>query len=435
MTGRASPILVHVELEGKTILVGRLWSHGASASFEYDQGWRDDPRHFAIEPALSVDAGSHHTRERQMLFGALSDSAPDRWGRMLIRRKEEREARSQGRKPRTLHEIDYLLAVDDHTRQGALRFSREPEGPYLAADDGRRVPPLIDLPKLLQAAMRLSENRETDEDLRILLRPGSSLGGARPKASVRLVDGSLAIAKFPQASQDDFDVPAWEAVVLSLARKAGLDTAASELKKIAGKNVLITKRFDRVGDRRIPFLSAMSMLEAADGEPRSYLEIADAIRMNGAAPELDLRELWRRIVFTVLVSNVDDHLRNHAFLHQGTEGWRLAPAYDINPVPVTVRARELTTSITESDNAASLDLALEVRERFLVDEDMATETVSKVAGAVSGWRVEAQRTGIPRKEIDAMASAFEHRDLEQALNPVVKAPAGRKRKSLSDFER
>lgn len=437
MTARTQAILVHVEIGGKTCLVGRLWPSRGSATFEYDREWLDNPLKFALEPALSLDQGSHHSRTGQALFGALGDSAPDRWGRTLIRRDEERLARKEGRPARTLLEADYLLAVDDLTRQGALRFSFAVDGPFLAEAGAQRVPPLVELPRLLQASLRLSKDQDTDDDLTLLLKPGSSLGGARPKASVRLVDGSLAIAKFPQGKQDEQDIPAWEAVALGLAAKAGVSVARSELKGIAGRNVLITRRFDRDKEARIPFLSAMSMLEASDGDRRSYVEIADAIRRHGSEPEQDLLELWRRIVFTVLISNIDDHLRNHAFLWDGTRGWRLAPAYDLNPVPAAQAARELSTNITEHDNAASINLALEVRERFGVKRDMATGVIEELAKVVSTWREEAARLKIPKKEIDRMASAFDHGELAKAMagSSTAISPRAKPRKSgLSSLE-
>ena len=225
--------------------------------------------------------------------------------------------------------------------------------------DALRIPPLLELPRLLSAAERVVAEEDTDEDLRLLFAPGSSLGGARPKASVRLRDGSLAIAKFPRRD-DEINTVLWESVALTLATNTGIAVPAARLEDVAGRPVLLLTRFDRNGARRIPFLSAMSMLGARDNETRSYLELVDALRQHGAAPKEDMEALWRRMVFNVLISNTDDHLRNHAFLYEGPNGWRLSPAYDLNPVPTDIKPRMLATAITEDDNTASVDLAFDV---------------------------------------------------------------------------
>ncbi len=308
---------------------------------------------------------------------------------------------------RTLSEADFLLGVNDAARQGALRFSLEDGGAYLAAKDKGSIPPLIDLPKLLSATERYLDDDETSEDLKILLAPGASLGGARPKASVREKDGSLSIAKF-QKKGDEFNVVVWEAVALTLAEKAGIKTAKWRLEVIMGRSVLILRRFHRSEGRRIPFLSAMSMLGAKDNDPHSYLEIADAIQQHGANPNNDLEELWRRIVFTVLISNTDDHLRNHGFLYARHRGWALSPAYDLNPTPVEIKARILSTSINFNDAAASIDLALSVIDSFRIKKPRALEIIRDVELAVSAWRNVAVKFGISKKEIDRMASAFDH---------------------------
>ena len=308
------------------------------------------------------------------MFGAIGDSAPDRWGRALMRRMKRRQAEREGRGVRTLREIDYLLMVDDEARQGALRFAGHAGGPFLREHDGQRIPPLIELPRLLSASERVVDEQDTDEDLRLLLAPGSSLGGARPKASVRLRDGSLAIAKFPR-KDDEINTVLWESVALTLAAKAGIAVPAAFLEDVAGKPVLIVTRFDRAGAQRIPFLSAMSMLGAKDNETRSYQEIVDVLRQHGAAPASRHGSLWRRIVFNVLISNTDDHLRNHAFLYEGQNGWRLSPAYDLNPVPIDIKPRILTTAIAEDDTTASLDLAFRVAAYFELTDDRARAIV------------------------------------------------------------
>ena len=411
--------LVYVELHGESILVGRLWSRtrGAreSATFEYDASWRTHPGRFALEPALPLTPGPFHTPVDQALFGAMDDTVPDRWGRVLMRRAERRRAEKAGQTPRTLGEADYLLLVDDEARQGGLRFAETPDGPFLAEPSGWRIPPFVELPRLLSAATRVTNDEEDDEDLRILIGPGSSLGGARPKASVRDRDGHLALAKFPDR-RDDYGIVLWEGVALSLALKAGVTVPQWRMEEVAGKPVALIRRFDRVDGQRIPFLSAMSMLGARDNEVRSYLEIADALRQHGAAAREDLVQLWRRVVFNVMISNTDDHLRNHGFLlHGGNSGWRLAPAYDLNPTPVDVRPRVLSTAIEIEDATASLDLALETAQYYGIKASDARMIAVEVAKAVSDWRAAAARLNIHSREIERMASAFVHHDLEKAL--------------------
>lgn len=429
-------VLVYIDIDGTPQLAGRLWARvrngRESATFEYDPGWLENVDRFSLEPALTLGPGPFHTPSGKPLFGTIGDSAPDRWGRVLMRRAERRRAERAGETPRTLMEIDYLLMVDDEARQGALRFARQEGGPFLAEHESARIPPLIDLPQLLSAAEHVVGDTDSDEDLRLLLAPGSSLGGARPKASVRDRDGHLAIAKFPHRD-DEINTVLWEAVALRLAAKAGIPVPDWRIEQVVNKPVLLLRRFDRVqGQRpdpcssksgtsampggRIPFLSAMSMLGASDNESRSYLEFVDALRRYGANPKQDMHELWRRIVFNILISNTDDHLRNHAFLYTGPDGWRLSPAYDLNPVPTDIKPRVLTTAIDLDDGAASLDLALSVVGYFELDEAKAHVIAAEVGQAVATWREEAAQLGLTRAEIDRMASAFEHEDLKAALS-------------------
>jgi serine/threonine-protein kinase HipA len=404
-------LLVSVDLEGEARPVGRLWVRSAkgreSATFEYDAAWLTESRRFALEPALALGHGPQHTATGRRLFGAFGDSAPDRWGRMLIQREERRKARDENRAPHTLTEVDYLLGVGDVARQGALRFSQSENGPYLAA--GLQIPPLVTLSALLNAALHITADGGSDEDLRLLLAPGSSLGGSRPKASVIDRDGSLAIAKFPQ-HDDLIPTNRWEAVALYLAAKAGIATPEWRVENVAKHAVLLLRRFDRVGEQRIPFLSAMSMLDAEDNEQRSYLEIADALRRYGARPEEDCRQLWRRIVFSILIANTDDHLRNHGFLYDPAGGWRLAPAYDLNPVPLDIKPRVLTTTIDEVDGTASLELAFGVAEHFGLKSDAAKGIAAEIRASVANWHTAAKTFGLSRGEIDRMASAFEYEE-------------------------
>jgi serine/threonine-protein kinase HipA len=320
---------------------------------------------------------------------------------------------ANGRAPRTLHEIDYLLQVHDVSRLGALRFAEDPDGPFLAESKPDTIPPLVSLPRLLSASEHVINEDDSDEDLRLLLAPGSSLGGARPKASVQDADGSLALAKFPSPT-DEWQTERWEWVALKLAEAAGIAVPQARLERVGGKSVLLLQRFDRAGQRRIPFFSAMSMLGARDHETRCYLEIVDAIRCWGACPKEDMAALFRRMVFNILISNTDDHLRNHGFLHMDSRGWRLAPAYDLNPVPVDVKPRVLTTEIDIGNAAASLESALAVAAYFELELDDAHAIVRQVGGVVADWQNMAASAGIPSAEIKRMSSAFEHDDLAMA---------------------
>jgi len=411
-------VFVYMDYASGPVLVGRIWSRirngRETATFEYDRGWLNRSDRFALEPALILAPGPYHIGADRPLFGAIGDSAPDRWGRTLMRRAERKRAERDKRPPRTLFEIDYLLLVDDEVRPGALRFSETEGGPFLAEAGSFRIPPVVELPRLLVATEHVVEDKDDDEDLRLLIAPGSSLGGARPKASVRQKDGRLAIAKFPH-KDDNANVVLWEGVALTLAGHAGIQVPDWRVEPIGNKAALILDRFDRRGGIRVPFLSAMSMLGAWDGENHSYLEIADAIRQYGASPKDDLTQLWRRIVLNILISNTDDHLRNHGFLYDGATGWNLSPAYDMNPVPVDVKPRVLTTYIDPDDPSASIDLAFANAEYFGLKQKDARNMAAGIAAVVTGWRKVAERAGLKRAEIERMASAFEHEDLNKAL--------------------
>jgi len=411
-------VLVYIELGEEPIKVGQLWARyrngRESISFEYDRQWLQHPKRLSIDPALQLIKGPFHSSPDKPLFGALDDSAPDRWGRLLMRRAEKREAKRERRTPRTLREIDYLLRVDDEVRQGALRFKDDAKGPFLTTYERDRIPPLVTVGKLFNAAMHVLKDSESEEELRLLLAPGSSLGGARPKASIRDKDGHLAIAKFSR-DDDEMDVIGWEAVALTLAEQAGIEVPQWRLEQLGHKRILISRRFDRKKDERIPFLSAMSALSAQDNETHSYLEIADTILQMSAHPKLDLKNLWRRMVFNILISNVDDHLRNHAFLYVGSTGWRLAPAYDLNPTPGDIKPRILSTSIDLTDPTASLELAFEVAPHFQLSQKEAGKTAREVGLAVSNWKEIAKTFKLKKQEIERMGTAFEHNDLLGSL--------------------
>ncbi len=409
-------VFVYIDLEGTPILVGRLWARvrgkKESATFEYDDSWLARTDKFSLEPALMLTPGTFHTDVGHPIFGSLGDSAPDRWGRALMRRAERLRAVEAGETPKTLFELDYLLRVSDLTRQGALRLSQRPGGVFLANHDGVQIPPLIDLPKLLSAADHIATESESANDLRLLLAPGSSLGGARPKASVLDSNGKLLIAKFPHKN-DEIDTVRWEAVALKLASLSGIAVSNWRIEIVSQSPVLLLERFDRVGrrsERRIPFLSALSMLSARDNETRSYLEIADALKMHGAAPKIDLKNLYKRLIFNILISNTDDHLRNHAFIYQDLDGWRLSPAYDLNPVPIDIRPRILSTNINETEGDASLDLAYDVSGQFELKRDEARKIALDISKAVSQWKKVAEALGLSKAAIKRMASAFEHDD-------------------------
>ncbi len=276
------------------------------------------------------------------------------------------------------------------------------------------VPALIELGRLLQITERILRDEETDEDLQLIFAPGSSLGGARPKASVIDQHGHLAIAKLPKET-DEYSIESWEEVALRLADRAGITTPDHELVHVAGKAVLLSRRFDRAGPARIPFLSAMAMTGSRDGQRGSYPEIVDALTRHGAQARIDAQALYRRVVFSVLISNVDDHLRNHGFLWLGKKGWSLSPAYDLNPVPTDIKARVLTTNIDLDEATCSIALLEEASEYFSLGLATARDIIKEVATATSTWRDVAKTVGAKAAEINRMASAFEHDDLAQAL--------------------
>ncbi|MDP3115959.1 MAG: type II toxin-antitoxin system HipA family toxin [Phenylobacterium sp.] len=408
-------IEVHIDWDGATRPVGRLWARAKGArqtcSFAYDPAWLGLPGAFPLEPNLPLVRGDAHWDGG--LFNAFSDPAPDRWGRNLMGRRERHEAKAEGRAPRTLLEADFLMLVEDQTRLGALRF-RDVGAEGFAAADAHPVPPLVALPKLLGAARRIVDDRETDEDLRILLAPGSSLGGARPKASVRDAQGELLIAKFPSQT-DDWPIPTWESVAMTLARQAGISVPAFQLRQVAKRPVFMMSRFDRMADGgRRPFRSALTALGAVDGEVRSYLELVDVLRQDGADAPGDAAQLWRRMVFNILISNTDDHLRNHGFLRE-PGGWRLSPAYDLNPMPTDVKPRIHALALDETDQDASLDTALGVAPYFRLGKSEALAIAKEVGIVVATWREVAGQHGLTANQIDRMASAFEHDDLARAI--------------------
>lgn len=402
-------VLIYISLSNENYFVGTLWSHfnrgRETSDFEYSKDWLKNSKAFSLEPALFLGAGKQVNPRQTPLFGSFGDSAPDTWGRILMRRYEAQIAKDENRSPRTLNEIDYLLYVNDYARQGALRFRTEDNNDFLFPGNLKSIPPLVNLTKLLAATEKVVDFEERNSDLQLLLAPGSSLGGARPKASVIDKDGNLCIAKFPK--KDDYtNNVLWEAVALTLAQNCGLNVQEWSLHKARKKNVIVLKRFDRNGTTRIPFLSAISMLNAIDNDSQthSYLDIADAIRQNGATPKEDLKELWKRIVFSILISNTDDHLRNHGFLYVNEAGWKLSPLYDVNPS--CDNKNVLSTYITETDNSQSLDLALEVCEYFEISIENAKIIILDMKNKIKNWKTVAKQFGLSKSEIDKMEVAF-----------------------------
>ena len=411
-----SDIEVHISFDDCTQQVGTLYRSDArgreSVTFAYHESWLAESRRFSLEPGLKVGEGLFHPGADREIFGSIGDSAPDTWGRRLMQRAERRLAAKETRAPRTLREADYLLGVTDVSRLGALRFIRPTDNAF-QKPLGEGVPGFVQLGKLLRIAERIEHNTESDEDLDLIFAPGSSLGGARPKASVVDTQGSLAIAKFPKES-DDYGLETWEHIALTLAQRAGITVAQHDLQTIDNKPVLISWRFDRAKRRRIPFISAMSLLQAKDGDRASYPEIVDELAEHGARTKADSTELFRRMVFNILISNVDDHLRNHGFLWAGTKGWALSPAYDLNPTPIDLKPRILATNISLDEGTCSIDLALSQAELFGLKLKAARELVMEVGNAVATWRTIASRLRVSREEQDRMSSAFEHNDLTDA---------------------
>ena len=408
---------VHIDLDGRTRPVGLARSNRVRGEetilFDYDSTWLKDPDRFSLEPALALTRGTFAPPAGLATFGSIGDSAPDTWGRRLMQRAERRLADRESRAVRTLTESDYLLGVADETRLGALRFRQVGEEVFQAPIRAG-VPALIELGRLLQITERILRDEETDEDLQLIFAPGSSLGGARPKASVIDQHGQLSIAKFPKET-DEYSVETWEEIALRLADQAGIATPQHELIEVAGKAVMLSRRFDRSGEIRIPFLSAMAMMGARDGERGSYPEIVDTLSHYGAQGKTDAHALYRRVVFNVLISNVDDHLRNHGFLWSGKAGWKLSPAYDLNPVPTDIKARVLTTNIDLDEGTCSLDLLEAASDYFALRLAQARTIIKEVAIVTATWRDTAKATSARAAEINRMASAFEHDDLRRAL--------------------
>ena len=412
----SADVEVYVAAGERNLLAGRMYPHrhgrSESASFVYDGRYLAGPDAYSLDPALPLVTGTLQTPVNRAIFGTFADSSPDRWGRTLIQRAEQARAKAAATVPRSMSEVGLLLGVRDDLRQGALRFRASDQGPFLAIEDSG-VPVLTDLPQLLEIAAHAERDTAGYEDLQRLLRAGSSLGGARPKAHVLDAAGRVAIAKFPSASSDTWNVMAWEKVALDLAQDAGITVPDSQLIRIGDRHALIVDRFDRRGTARIGYASAMTMLEASASDQRSYLEIAEVIEERSTAATADLRQLWRRMAFSILISNTDDHLRNHGFLHERGESWTLSPAFDLNPNPAP-GLKHLSTAIDFTDTRASVDTLMSVAAYFRLDHSDALEVLAKVMRAVARWPDAAESHGLLQHDLDVMKPAFEHAEGQRA---------------------
>ena len=395
------------------VLMGSLYVNvikgGESYSFEYDKDWlRKTGLTLTLDPELMPYSGRQYPTGKN-IFGLFADASPDRWGRVLMNKRERILAEKEGRKPSKLYDSDYLLGVYDETRMGGIRFKANQEGPFLSDDKETAAPPWATL-RTLEEASRNFENDETgltEKWLNQLIKPGSSLGGARPKATVVDTKDQLWIAKFPSRN-DENDTGAWEMVAHDLAALCGLNVPEAKLEKFSplGSTFLI-KRFDRMGSKRVHFASAMTLLGKTDGasaaDGSSYLDIAAFIKSYGAQPKKDLGELWKRIVFNMAVTNTDDHLRNHAFILTD-KGWILSPLYDVNPVPY---GDELSLNVDEEDNSISIDLAVQTAVRFGISESDAEAQAEEILKIVrDNWEKTAARYGLTRRQIEEMRPAF-----------------------------
>lgn len=375
---------------------------GGVFSFAYDDAWLRRPDAFEVDPGLQLVGGETYPANAAGVFRIFLDSAPDRWGRVLLERREAMRARAENRTARTLGEWDFLLGVHDTARMGALRFRATADGPFLDNDEHHAAPPLATLRELEAAALSL-ENPDAEDSpqygawLTALLAPGSSLGGHRPKANFTDTDGSLWIAKFP-SRQDRRDVGALEMLVHQLAVEAGIDVPPARVFRLGSEyRTFACQRFDREGGRRRFFVSAMTLLQREDGSGGSYLELADFVQTRGSADHIatDLRQLWTRVVFNVLVRNTDDHLRNHGFIYSG-DGWRLAPSYDVN---VNLGPTQHALAIDGRDYTGDVQLALSTAAFYGLDDAAANEILARVRSVLGRWREQARRLELSRGDI------------------------------------
>lgn len=389
------------------------------SGFAYDNAWLRDPARFAVSPDLPLVGGYQVRRAPSKIDScfhhALADTEPDAWGRRVIARAHARSRKTQPTL-KALNAFDYLSAVDDFSRMGALRLQHGSGAFLQTVEEGRRAtPPLVDLQRMFEASRAVEGGRETAEDLRYLQGKGTSLGGMRPKCTVLDVDGSLALGKFPSLL-DERNVTRAEVLALRLAQRAGIDAAIAKVVLVGNTPVAVIRRFDRTADHtRIHYLSAASMLQAARSEDRSYTEIADIMRAKCANPTADVQQLWRRLVFNLLITNVDDHLQNLGFLYAGQGQWRLAPHFDTNPFPD--KDRESKTWLSETAGPiTSLDMLMAQASHFSLQPVQAAQVLAEVVCAVRDWRAMSLRpeVGMVARELDDFAPAFEHDQMDAA---------------------
>jgi serine/threonine-protein kinase HipA len=415
---------------GRRIGTLRFDSQGArqSAAFEYDRQWLAASDRFALEPDLPLVTGAQFHeppgRDASIFHGAIADTEPDGWARRVIlrdhaKRRALARAAGEAQDHQPLTPIDSLLAVDDVNRVGALRFQDEKGVFRRATGEGQRTaPPLIELSTIVTASRAVETNTETAEDLAYLRGRGTSLGGLRPKCSVIDADGALSIGKFPSI-EDERAVTKGEVLAMQLAKAAGINAPQARLIDSDGVPVTLIRRFDRTAKGRLMYVSAATLLgvDVAASTEHTYTEIVDAIRQHGADAQADIEELWRRIAFSILINNVDDHLHNHGFLHVAKDQWRLSPAFDINPFPD--RQRELKTWISEEAGpAASIEALMAVAAYFQLDKEAAVEILAEVELTVSNWRARGRKLGMSPVELEQFADAFEHREREVAQSIV-----------------
>lgn len=394
--------------QGPARQVGTLAHDRGQIRFHYERDWLQDPRAFALDPDLSLDEHPFFPKPELGNFGIFLDSSPDRWGQTLMKRREALQAKDEQRSPRTLYAWDFLIGVQDLTRQGALRFRRPGTEAFLG-DEKMAAPPVTTLRELAAVAYQLSNRRIDDLDalrkwLAVLVAPGASLGGARPKVNFTEADGSLWIGKFP-SRDDDRDIGAWEYVVHRLAQKARIDVPPAKLIKLNNDfHTFCVQRFDRANGSRRFYASAMTLLRKTQSEGTSYLELAQFIRAQGDAEhaDADLEQLFRRVAFNVAVANRDDHLRNHGFV-LGKTGWRLAPAFDVNP---NIDKAEHVLNIDDVDNRPSLETVLSTAAFYGLDDVQARQIVDEVVMVVDHWQDAARRMRISGADIDLTAGAF-----------------------------
>ena len=385
-----------------------------SASFEYLPQWQTSAQAFPLEPQLPVVRGPQFHKklgDGSVFHAIIADTEPDGWGKRVILRDYAKRRRADASKA-PLHSLDFLLAVEDLCRIGGLRF-KDANGHYLrTSQDGARTPQLLELSHLLAASQAVESQSESQRDLTYLQGRATSVGGLRPKCNVIDDNGKLSIAKFPSIT-DERPVPKGEVLALTLAQHAGINAAPARIVSVSGLPVALIQRFDRRGDHRILYASAATMLGVQATEERSYTEIATVLRQVGHQPLADICELWRRIAFSILITNVDDHLLNHGFLHVANGQWRLSPAFDINPFPD--RLRELKTWISEDAGPeARIEFLWASISQYGIRKALAKEILGDVVRAVARWKTVAQQLGFTSREVDSFANAFEHEERRSA---------------------